>query len=135
MKVSQGGLTDEQRWRLDQRFCEQGHRFDTANYPNPEGDCPLCVLPDLKQEINNFYRDALQRTSGEQDQATMAEEEPAQLPAGVAATVGSFGLPNTLTLSETSGTRLVRKVRYSSVAKRRHNQKHKSLRLKKGRRH
>jgi hypothetical protein len=57
------GLTVEQRTLLEQRFCERGHRFDGANYPTPEGVCPLCAWPEVAEEINRFERLLVDDTS------------------------------------------------------------------------
>lgn len=50
------GLTGEQRAMLAERWCTQGHRFDGANYPTPEGDCPLCTWPEVRADINRYQR-------------------------------------------------------------------------------
>jgi hypothetical protein len=50
------GLTVEQRTLLEQRYCEAGHRFDGTNYPTPEGVCPLCAWPEVKEQIDRYYR-------------------------------------------------------------------------------
>ena len=50
------GLTQEQRSRLDERDCQGGHRFDGVNFPTPEGTCPLCEWPEVRDEINRYQR-------------------------------------------------------------------------------
>ncbi len=50
------GLTPSQRSLLEQRYCDAGHRFDGANYPTPEGVCPLCVWPEVREQINWYQR-------------------------------------------------------------------------------
>lgn len=50
------GLTGEQRAMFADRFCRLGHRFDGANYPTPEGNCPLCTWPVVREEINHYQR-------------------------------------------------------------------------------
>jgi len=50
------GFSQEQRALLEQRFCEQGHRFDGANYPTPEGVCPLCAWPEVRDELVQYQR-------------------------------------------------------------------------------
>ncbi len=50
------GFTPEQRELLEQRYCPQGHRFDGANYPTPEGVCPLCAWPEIRHEIDRYQR-------------------------------------------------------------------------------
>jgi hypothetical protein len=56
------GLTLEQRTLLEQRWCENGHRFDGVNYPTPEGVCPLCAWPDLRDQFNQFQRLLVEET-------------------------------------------------------------------------
>ncbi len=46
------GLTPAQRVMLEQRYCNVGHRIDGANYPTPEGVCPLCAWPEFRHEID-----------------------------------------------------------------------------------
>ncbi len=46
------GLTAQQRSLLEQFRCSQGHRFDGINYPTPEGQCPLCTWPEVRQELD-----------------------------------------------------------------------------------
>lgn len=50
------GLTQEQRTLIEQRYCARGHRFDGANYPTPEGVCPLCAYPWVRSEIDQYQR-------------------------------------------------------------------------------
>jgi len=50
------GLTPEQRDLLEQRFCANGHRFDGANYPTPEGICPLCAVPEVRDQVAQYQR-------------------------------------------------------------------------------
>jgi hypothetical protein len=50
------GLTPEQRNLLAARYCRLGHRFDGANYPTPEGVCPICAWPEVKTEIEHYQR-------------------------------------------------------------------------------
>lgn len=55
------GLTAEQRVLLEERWCVQGHRFDGANYPTPEGECPLCAVPEIRHDIVNYQRVVAER--------------------------------------------------------------------------
>lgn len=50
------GLTAEQRTLLDQHWCNNGHRFDGANFPTPEGVCPLCACPEVRDELGEYQR-------------------------------------------------------------------------------
>lgn len=50
------GMTPEQTERFAQRWCENGHKFDGANFPTPEGVCPFCAWPEVKAERDRYYQ-------------------------------------------------------------------------------
>lgn len=35
-------------------LCPAGHRFNGANFPTPEGDCPLCIEPAIAEMLFTF---------------------------------------------------------------------------------
>jgi hypothetical protein len=50
------GLTPVQRTLFDWQRCPNGHRFDGVNYPTPEGQCPLCAWPEVRDELTRYQR-------------------------------------------------------------------------------
>ncbi len=57
------GLTPEQRSLLERGYCDQGHRFDGANYPTPEGVCPLCTWSEVRDQINQYQMLLVEQSS------------------------------------------------------------------------
>ena len=57
------GLTSQQRALLDSRWCDNGHRFNGANYPTPEGVCPFCAWPEFQEEVSQYERLVAEQTS------------------------------------------------------------------------
>ncbi len=48
----QWGITAEQRALFASVRCPNGHKMtDGLNYPTPEGLCPSCEWPDVRDEI------------------------------------------------------------------------------------
>jgi hypothetical protein len=54
--LGRAGLTPAQRGLLEQHYCERGHRVDGVNYPTPEGICPLCAWPEIRDDFDHFQR-------------------------------------------------------------------------------
>lgn len=45
------GLTAIQVARFEERYCENGHQFNSLNYPRPDGQCVLCLEPEAESMI------------------------------------------------------------------------------------
>lgn len=43
--------------------CGAGHRFNGANFPTPEGECPSCTCPGFTDEVNHYERLVVEQTS------------------------------------------------------------------------
>jgi len=54
LSAAKGGL-------LEESWGGQGDRFDGANYPTPEGECPLCAVPEIRHDIVNYQRVVAER--------------------------------------------------------------------------